>query len=75
MVGSWRSYICCRCGGDKGIIYDGQGFDGDNEKEEEDKGFVFGIGVKGEEKELREGVFCKREKGEVALAGHVMGEG
>ena len=50
MVGSWRSYICCDCGGDEGRVDGGQGFDGDNEKEEEDKGFVFGIGVKGEEK-------------------------
>ena len=31
-------------------------------REEGEKGFIFGIGVKGEEKELREGVFCKRKR-------------
>ena len=31
-------------------------------REEGEKGFIFGIGVKGEEKELKEEVFCKRER-------------
>jgi len=31
-------------------------------REEGEKGFIFGIGVKGEEKELKEGFFCKRQR-------------
>jgi len=61
MVGSWRSCICCGCGGDEGRVDGGLGFDGDNEKEEEDKGFIFGIGVKGEEKRIKgRGFFVKK---------------
>ena len=45
-------------------------------REEEENGFVFGIGVKGEEKRIRVRVFfCKMERGEVALAVHGDGRG
>ena len=75
MVGSCRSCICCGYGGDKGSVDGGQGFDGENEKEEEDKGFVFGIGLKGEGKRIKGRILCKRERGEVALAGQGDGRG
>ena len=53
-VGSWRS---CSCGGDEGGVGGGQGFDGEMKREEEEKGFVFGIGVKGERKRIWVRVF------------------
>ena len=46
----WRSCNSCGCGGYEGKVDGGQGFDVEMKREEEEKGFVFGIGVKGEEK-------------------------
>ena len=57
MVGSWRSYSCCGCGGDEGRVGGDQGFGGEIKREEEEKGFVFGIGVKGEDKRIRVSIF------------------
>ena len=51
MVGFCRSCDCGGCGGNEGVG-GGQGFDGEMKREEGEKGFVFGIGVKGEGKNI-----------------------